>query len=399
MNLHRTQRSDNTQIRRLAISAVVALAVIVFLAGCRASNPSGLRLVEPETAARDTQETTFQDSAPTSALPSAEATPEGTSEISSETSEQVSAQTPVSIPTTAPLQPPTPTVIAAPTGATEPALAQTPEAIAQQINQALDEILATHSQTPATETAATGTGTGSDTASTTHYAPAHLHNLAMLKLGSTPEWDDEVFAALDTRHHNSVRLHLKARRALVGLSAGYDAADYIPAWRIIAPAPAHELLSYYKAAENETGIEWEYLAAINLIETGMGRIVGLSSAGAKGPMQFMPTTWEEHGIGAGDINNPADAIPAAARYLVRRGGPENMDQALWGYNNHDAYVEAVKAYAELLRQDETQYHVIHGWEIYFHTEAGAVWLPVGFETEKSIDLYEYLEQSPWVTPQ
>ncbi len=33
---------------------------------------------------------------------------------------------------------------------------------------------------------------------------------------------------------------------------------------------------------------WYYLAAINLIETRMGRIDGLSTAGAQGPMQFLP---------------------------------------------------------------------------------------------------------------
>ena len=59
---------------------------------------------------------------------------------------------------------------------------------------------------------------------------------------------------------------------------------------------------------------------MNLVETGMGRIDGISVANAQGPMQFLPTTWAEAGIGQGNIRDPHDAIQAAARYLVRRGG-------------------------------------------------------------------------------
>ena len=62
----------------------------------------------------------------------------------------------------------------------------------------------------------------------------------------------------------------------------------LPAWRIVRPEPADELLDAYRDAEAEFGIPWKYLAAINLVETGIGRIRGTSIAGAQGPMQFMP---------------------------------------------------------------------------------------------------------------
>ena len=78
-------------------------------------------------------------------------------------------------------------------------------------------------------------------------------------------------------------------------------------------------------------------------------------------MQFLPTTWDEAGIGQGDINNPQDAINGAARYLVRRGGPGDMSGAIWGYNNSDDYVSAVQAYAALLRQDPAAYAAIYNW--------------------------------------
>ena len=226
----------------------------------------------------------------------------------------------------------------------------------------------------------------------------HLHQVAIRKLGYEPDWDIEFFEALPAEFHARTLLHISARRALIDLSSGYDAADFIPAWEIIEPEPADALLTYYRSAEDATGIEWEFLAAINLIETGMGRIRGLSSAGAQGPMQFLPTTWAESGIGEGDINNPSDAIAGAARYLVRRGGPSDMPGAIWGYNNSDDYVTAVRAYAELLRQDPSAYAAIYNWEIYFFTEAGDVWLPTGFRTDEVIDLDDYLASNPWSTP-
>jgi membrane-bound lytic murein transglycosylase B len=60
----------------------------------------------------------------------------------------------------------------------------------------------------------------------------------------------------------------------------------------------------------------------------MGRIRGVSSAGAQGPMQFLPTTWDIYG-GGGDINDPCDAIRAAARLLRANSAPDDMAGAVW----------------------------------------------------------------------
>src|SRR5690606_18142456 len=155
-------------------------------------------------------------------------------------------------------------------------------------------------------------------------------------------------------------------------------SDKVPAWQIVEPEPPEALLGYYREAEATTDIEWEYLAAINLVETGFGRIDGLSVAGAQGPMQFLPTTWAERGIGEGDINDPHDAIHAAARYLVRRGGPADMQRALRGYNNSANYVQAVTIYADMLRRDERTLWVLHEWEIHYLSSVGDLWLPVGY---------------------
>jgi membrane-bound lytic murein transglycosylase B len=173
----------------------------------------------------------------------------------------------------------------------------------------------------------------------------------------------------------------------------------VPAWRIIPPEPAANLLRYYREASAATGIPWQVLAAVNLVESGMGRIDGISVADARGPMQFLPSTWAEPGIGqGGDIRDPRSAIHAAARYLVRRGGLRDIRQALWGYNNSDLYGTGVLAYAELLRQDPAAFSGFYHWQIHYAAEGGDLWLPVGYSQNKPLAVALFLRRSPASQP-
>jgi len=90
-----------------------------------------------------------------------------------------------------------------------------------------------------------------------------------------------------------------------------------PDWHVTAPAPADDLLGWYQGAGETYGVDWELLAAINLVETAMGRIQSDSMAGAQGPMQFIPETWARWGNG--DVHDPYHAIYGAARYLASSG--------------------------------------------------------------------------------
>jgi hypothetical protein len=113
------------------------------------------------------------------------------------------------------------------------------------------------------------------------------------------------------------------------------------------------LLPIYQAAGTAYGIPWQVLAAINQVETDYGRDLSLSSAGAEGWMQFLPSTWARYGVdatGAGykDPYNPADAIFAAARYLRAAGGDSNIRAAVYAYNHSQAYVDSVMLRAQLL---------------------------------------------------
>ncbi len=110
------------------------------------------------------------------------------------------------------------------------------------------------------------------------------------------------------------------------------------------------LLPIYQACGTEYGIPWEVLAAINKIETGFGTNLNVSSAGAVGWMQFLPSSWETYGLDANgdgrkDPYNPVDAICAAAHYLKVAGGQHDLYDAILAYNHADWYAQEVLLYA------------------------------------------------------
>jgi soluble lytic murein transglycosylase-like protein len=114
---------------------------------------------------------------------------------------------------------------------------------------------------------------------------------------------------------------------------------------------------YHVAARTCPGLSWRILAAIGQVESGHGVNVGPSSAGALGPMQFMPGTWavwarDGDGDRKADIMNPYDAVYAAAAYLCHNGaglGGKDLERALFAYNHADWYVKDVLALARLYR--------------------------------------------------
>ncbi|HST55003.1 MAG TPA: lytic murein transglycosylase [Solirubrobacteraceae bacterium] len=113
------------------------------------------------------------------------------------------------------------------------------------------------------------------------------------------------------------------------------------------------LLPIYQAAGTAYGVPWQVLAAINEVETDYGRDLNVSSAGAEGWMQFLPSTWAQYGVDANgdgfqDPYNPADAIFAAARYLKAAGGEKSIRTAVFSYNHSQTYVDSVMLRAQLL---------------------------------------------------
>lgn len=145
--------------------------------------------------------------------------------------------------------------------------------------------------------------------------------------------------------------------------------DDPPDWKIFKPTPAGELLRYYKKAGRRFDIPWQTLASLNFVESRFGRILGPSSAGAMGPMQFMPATWAAYGNG-GDITDPQDSIMGAARYLAASGAPERMAAALFAYNRSTEYVKAIQIYAKQMTHHPYAFPGYYHWQVYVLTKDG-----------------------------
>ncbi|MGH3274913.1 MAG: lytic murein transglycosylase [Streptosporangiaceae bacterium] len=128
--------------------------------------------------------------------------------------------------------------------------------------------------------------------------------------------------------------------------------------------PATYLQLFQEAAARYCpGLSWTVLAAIGQIESADGANDGPSSAGALGPMQFLPSTWATWGIdgfgqsGPPDVMDPYDAVPAAARLLCANGaarGGRSLSAAIFDYNHAGWYVREVLALAQVYAREYPQ---------------------------------------------
>ncbi len=127
---------------------------------------------------------------------------------------------------------------------------------------------------------------------------------------------------------------------IAGLSDSAAAAGSIPS----------NYLTEYRQTGDQYGLDWTYLAGVGWVETQHGQYTSgcaTSSAGARGPMQFMPSTWDAYGVdgdgdGVANICDYQDAIPAAAEYLIDNGAPGDWNSALYAYNHSSSYVNEVE---------------------------------------------------------
>jgi hypothetical protein len=203
--------------------------------------------------------------------------------------------------------------------------------------------------------------------------------LACLRVAAHPGWAKVVTTRVAPARRAAAAADIAATADLLALT---QPRPRLPPWRIVAAENPAKLLAYYRAAQAATGVGWSYLAAINFVETDFGRVAGPSSAGAHGPMQFMPATWAIYGHG--NIHRPRGAILAAARLLADRGAARSIGSALYAYNPSWRYVDAVLRYAHRLRADP---HALMGYyrrQVLYRLAGGWVLLPAGYGTDPRV---------------
>ena len=177
----------------------------------------------------------------------------------------------------------------------------------------------------------------------------------------------EVLARVPSEEARPLRSELAARRGLRRLSTPRPRS----AFRTGPAEPAASLRGYYGAAQRRFGVAWNVLAAVNFVESAFNKLRNASTAGAQGPMQFIPSTWRVYGLG-GNVHDPHAAILGAANYLHANGAPRNYPRALYHYNPSRFYVDAVLRYASLIRSDPRAFYVLYSRQVFVRTPQGLV---------------------------
>jgi Transglycosylase SLT domain len=188
-------------------------------------------------------------------------------------------------------------------------------------------------------------------------APARFLEDVARTLASRPNLAVGTLALLPPALASQVRELTRAARSLRKLAGGAKPRKL----KTAPPKPLDDLVGFYGEARQRFGIGENYLAAIHLVETKFGKVKSNSVAGARGPMQFIPSTWRIYGMG-GNIKDDHDAILAAANLLRDSGAPRSYGRALYSYNPSRLYVRAVQRYAKLIVRDPYALYFLYCWE-------------------------------------
>ena len=196
---------------------------------------------------------------------------------------------------------------------------------------------------------------------------ALYHQRAHRALARRPGFAARVIKRLPRRLRPASRDTTAALRALFRLGGPPPVKPR--RFRLGQALPPARLRGFYDEGRRRFGVPWQTLAAVNLVETNFNRLRNDSTAGARGPMQFLPSTWRAYGLG-GNIRDPHDAILGAANYLRASGAPGNMRRALFAYNRSALYVDAVLRFARRMRASERGYVTLWSWQAFQRRPGG-----------------------------
>jgi soluble lytic murein transglycosylase-like protein len=186
----------------------------------------------------------------------------------------------------------------------------------------------------------------------------------LYRLAARPHLAHGVLSRVDGRTKADARDAIAAERALAVLNQPTKHRRF----RTGPAEPASRLLRYYREGTRRSHVGWPLLAAVNLVESAFNKLRNDSTAGAQGPMQFIPSTWATYG--RGDVHDPHAAILAAARFLHAAGAPGDERAALYHYNPSALYVRAVEAYASIIRRDRRGFRELYAWQVFVRTPHG-----------------------------
>ena len=150
---------------------------------------------------------------------------------------------------------------------------------------------------------------------------------------------DAVVARLPDDVAAEARDTVRGRRELLAIPAS---GTLRPKIRAAEPESADRLRAYFDRAESASasaGTSWRRSISSRPASAAMRNE---STAGARGPMQFMPATWRAYGLG-GDIRDPARRDPRRRQLPARQRRAPLLPPALFHYNPSPHYVEAVLA--------------------------------------------------------
>jgi Transglycosylase SLT domain len=189
----------------------------------------------------------------------------------------------------------------------------------------------------------------------------------LIALTARPPLARAVLPRLAPRYARPLRREVLARRELGLLSKPRP----LRAFRTGRAERVAALRRYYRKAQRRFNVGWQVLAALNYVESAFNKLRNASTAGAQGPMQFIPSTWRAYGLG-GDVHDPHDAILGAANYLRANGAPHDYRRALYRYNPSWAYVDAVLRYARWIGADPRAFYVLYSRQVFVRTPRGLV---------------------------
>ncbi len=116
----------------------------------------------------------------------------------------------------------------------------------------------------------------------------------------------------------------------------------------VAELSLAEKREWAQKAASALNIDWKVLEAVWQVESGKRmKTAVISSAGAKGPCQFMNGTWSKYahdgnGDGVKDVTDARDCLYGAAKLLASNGAASgDVTRALLSYNHSMAYVQKV----------------------------------------------------------